>query len=162
MVEQWAAGSKLLSDKMAALGKLLQDYGGSGSVLVRTTPIVVMFLEGRPYFLDTPFACFYFQEELRHVHVTGVTAGATLQFFQTVLNDQSAQRLQRALDTACSALETLVRAVIRSGQGLLDSAFVIQRVLSLPVCSSCCSGWRASTGGTVPNPRRVGGGFGAG
>ena len=59
------------------------------------------------------------QEELYSILLTGVTSGATLQFFQTSFNEPAVTRLQRSLDTACSVLETLVRSFTRGVPMLL-------------------------------------------
>ena len=59
------------------------------------------------------------QEELLAVHDSGVMSPAILQFVNTIFNEAAITKLYRTVETACSIVETMVRADHAAGAAVV-------------------------------------------
>lgn len=105
MKEHWDSAVKQVGVKMDELGKLLADYGSANTVQVSPPDLPTMSC--LPHFISyIEWLCFD-QAELCAVFSAGALTPASLQFFQTVGNEQAMTKVYRVVDTACSLIETL-------------------------------------------------------
>lgn len=101
ITESYESTAKAVRARMAELSKLVRDYGGDHSVQVNTTFFILgIYKPLMPVAVE--------QEELYTVYFSGITTPATLQFFQTVLNDAGLAKLYRSTETTASIVETIV------------------------------------------------------